>query len=101
MISSSDVLCYLALVSSVISAPVSQPGYSGIQYSDSRSLTPQQSQPSYITAPQPVQPQAPIYQPQSQSFGPPTQVVSQLLLPTNVDRQVSTNEQTKSILDSN
>lgn len=91
MISSSGVaLCYLALVSSVISTPVSQPSYSGIQYSDAQSLTSQQSQPSYITAPQPVQPQAPAYQPQSQSFVPPTQVVSQLLLPTNVDRQVST-----------
>nr|QWW34791.1 cuticular protein CPR12611 [Trypoxylus dichotomus] len=88
MISSCGVaLCYLALVSSVISAPV-ESGFSGVQYSNAQSLTPQQTQPSYITAPQPVQPQTPAYQPQSPSFGPPTQVVSQLLLPTNVDRQI-------------
>ena len=73
---------------------VEQPDYSGIQYADLQGSLPQQtsSQPAYISVPQQpqqFQTQGGGYRaPAAPSFEPPTQIVSQLLLPTNVDRQV-------------
>ncbi|XP_022920963.2 uncharacterized protein [Onthophagus taurus] len=86
-------LCYLTLLTLVrrsAAAPVSQPAYPTGDYAGIQSLLPQQeqSQPLYISIPRTPTPQPAVYNAAAPAYTPPTQLVPQLLLPTNVDRQI-------------